>query len=179
MRSPVAEARVAGACYVLTTILGATAFSVSNPKVGDALNFFAALFYIAVTLLFYRLFRAVNTGLSALAALFSLIGCGLQLLDTFNINPLHVNNIIFFGVYCLLIALLLTRASFLPHWLAAFMALAGFSWLTYLSRSLGRELSSYTFLTGLVGEGALTLWLLIKGVDASRWREQALTSRQG
>jgi hypothetical protein len=26
---------------------------------------------------------------------------------------------------------------------------------------------------GIIGEGALTLWLLVKGVDAERWKEQA------
>lgn len=171
MRSPLLEARVAGACYVLTTALGATAYSL-NGMTGDILNFVAALFYLAVTLLFYRLFKPVNPLLSALAAMFSLIGCGLQILDTFNIRPLHINNIVFFGFYCLLIAFLIARSLFLPRFLAAFMALAGLSWLTYLSRHLGKELSSYTFLTGLIGEGALTLWLLVKGVDVSRWQEQ-------
>jgi hypothetical protein len=26
---------------------------------------------------------------------------------------------------------------------------------------------------GILGEGALTLWLLVMGVDVERWREQA------
>lgn len=173
MQSPKTEARVAGACYVLTTVLGATAYTIDG-KVGDALNFVAVLFYIAVTILFYRLFRPVSPLLSGLAALFSLAGCTLQLLDTFNVNPFHVNNIIFFGFYCLLIAWLIARSTFLPHVLAAFMALAGVSWLTYLSRHLGHQLSSYTFVSGLIGEGALTLWLLVKGVDVERWRAQEL-----
>jgi hypothetical protein len=171
MRSPNLEARAAGACYILTTALGVSAYSIEG-KLGDTLNFVAALFYLAVTLLFFRLFKAVNAPLSLGAALFSFAGCGLQILDTFNANPFHVNNIIFFGVYCLLIALLIARSTFLPTWLAIFMALAGFSWLTYLSPHIGRQLSSYTFATGLVGEGALTLWLLIKGIDEAGFRRQ-------
>jgi hypothetical protein len=28
-------------------------------------------------------------------------------------------------------------------------------------------------LTGLIGEGSLGVWLLLKGVDVQRWQEQA------
>jgi hypothetical protein len=54
------------------------------------------------------------------------------------------------------------------------LAIAGFGWLTFLSPALGERLfSPYIMVTGLVGEGSLTLWLLAFGVNARRWKEQA------
>lgn len=42
------------------------------------------------------------------------------------------------------------------------------------------SLSSIVFLLpALLGEGALTLWLLFKGVDAARWRSQAASAEVG
>jgi hypothetical protein len=46
-------------------------------------------------------------------------------------------------------------------------------WLTFLSPPLANQLSPYIFAPGLLGEGALTLWLLVMGVNAERWKEQA------
>jgi len=62
------------------------------------------------------------------------------------------------------------------HWKpdsGVLFALAGLGWLTFLSPSLATVLTPVTMSTGLVGEGSLGLWLLIKGVDVQRWREQA------
>jgi hypothetical protein len=43
------------------------------------------------------------------------------------------------------------------------MAFGGLGWLTFISPAL----------SGVIGETALTLWLLTAGVNARRWREQA------
>jgi hypothetical protein len=133
----------------------------------------AAICYLVVTVLFYRIFRAVNRTVSLVAMLFSLGGCLLPFLKHLHLFPFHFNEIILFGVYCLLIAWLVWRSTFLPRLLAAFMAVAGLGWLTYLSPSFGHRLGQYTFVTGLAGEGALTLWMLFMGVDAARWRQQS------
>ena len=53
------------------------------------------------------------------------------------------------------------------------MTLAGLAWLTFMSPQLAKSLSPFNFVPGLVGEGALTVWLLAKGVNAERWKEQA------
>jgi hypothetical protein len=58
------------------------------------------------------------------------------------------------------------------------MVLAGLGWLTFclaalLSPPLARLLFPYIVIPGMLGEGALTLWLLLVGVNAQRWREQA------
>ena len=85
----------------------------------------------------------------------------------------YATGMILFGFYCVLIGYLTYRSTFLPRILGALFALAGLGWLTFLSPSLGTLLSPVTMLTGLVGEGSLGVWLLVKGVDLQRWREQA------
>ncbi len=85
----------------------------------------------------------------------------------------YATGMILFGFYCVLIGYLTFRSTFLPRTVGALFALAGFGWLTFLSPSLGAVLSPVTMLTGLVGEGSLGVWLLIKGVDVQRWREQS------
>jgi hypothetical protein len=34
-------------------------------------------------------------------------------------------------------------------------------------------MSPYNLAPGILGEGALTLWLLVMGVNVERWKEQA------
>jgi hypothetical protein len=53
------------------------------------------------------------------------------------------------------------------------MAFAALGWLTFISPPLANQLSPYNFAPGIIGEGVLTVWLLVKGVDERRWKEQA------
>jgi len=53
------------------------------------------------------------------------------------------------------------------------MGFAGLGWLTFLSPPLANHLSPYIFAPGILGEGSLTLWLLVIGVNEQRWEEQA------
>lgn len=48
----------------------------------------------------------------------------------------------------------------------------GVGWLAFLYPPLARALHPYVMLSS-VGEVLLILWLLVKGVDEQRWREQA------
>jgi hypothetical protein len=82
---------------------------------------------------------------------------------------------VFFGFYCLLIGYLIFRSSFLPRILGAGMALAGSGWLIFLSPALAKHVSPYNPAAG--GEVALTLWLIVAGVNAQRWKEQASAAR--
>ena len=80
--------------------------------------------------------------------------------------------VVFFGVYCLLIGYLIFRSAFLPRILGLLMALAGLGWLIYLLPP-AKHLSTYLEILGIVAEGSLCLWLVVIGVNAQRWREQA------
>jgi hypothetical protein len=81
--------------------------------------------------------------------------------------------IVFFGCYCLLIGYLVFRSTFLPRLVGMLMALTGVGYLTYLYPPLEQALSPYLQVPGLLGEGSLTLWLLVVGVNAQRWTERA------
>jgi hypothetical protein len=176
--SPRRKARIAGVFYLLTILTGALAASVSGGLVlyRDAFSLAATACYIVVTLLFYPLFKPVDSSLSLIAAVFSLAGCALGALSVFHLVPPYiksVNPLICFGVYCLLIGYLIFRSTFLPRVLGVLMAFGGLVWLTFVSPDLADYLSPYNLAPGILGEGALTVWLLAKGVDAQRWLEQA------
>jgi hypothetical protein len=55
--------------------------------------------------------------------------------------------------------------------------IGGLSWLTFLSRSLANALTPYNMAPGILAETLPTLWLLIPGINAQRWKEQAATAR--
>jgi len=81
--------------------------------------------------------------------------------------------LVFFGFYCLLIGYLILRSTFLPRILGVLMAFAGLAYLTFLAPPLAKYLSPYILAPGVLGEGSLTLWLLVMGVNVQRWKEQA------
>ena len=56
------------------------------------------------------------------------------------------------------------------------MAIGGLGWLTFLSPSLAGSLSPFNLAPGILGEGALTVWLLAKGVNVEQWKKRALES---
>jgi hypothetical protein len=51
------------------------------------------------------------------------------------------------------------------------MAFAGLGWLTFLSQQLAKDLYPYNLMPGIIGEGALTLWLLVRGTLVPDARE--------
>jgi hypothetical protein len=53
------------------------------------------------------------------------------------------------------------------------MVFAGLSWLTFLSPPLANLLHPYNLAPGILGEGSLTLWLLVIGVNVQQWKKQA------
>jgi hypothetical protein len=170
--SPRFKARIAGVFYLLTFLTGGAALFVRG-RLGFAAGLIAGACYIAVTLFFYYMFKPVNRSLSLLAAIFSLVGCAIGPLSLFVHAASHISPLVFFGFYCLLIGYLIFRSTFLPQILGALMAFGGLGWLTFVSARLANYLSPYNFVPGMFGEGALTLWLLVMGLDVPRWEEQA------
>src|SRR4029077_6672079 len=151
--SPHFTARIAGAIYVLTFLSGGAALFVHGAP-GMVCGLVAGLSYVAVTLLFYVLFKPVNPGLSLLAAVVSLLGIAMGPLTMLHVAPFHVNTLVFFGLYCSMISVLIFRLAFLPRFLCARMVFAGLGCLTFLSPSLANRLTPYVFFPGLLGEGA-------------------------
>jgi len=129
---------------------------------------------VAVTLLLYGIFKPVNRSLALLAASVSLVGLTFEALRW---QPQGVNLAVAVnGFSCLLIGYLIFRSTFLPRILGALMAFAGLAWLTFFSNSLVNYLSPYNLASGVLGQTLVMLWLLVMGVNAQRWHEQAATA---
>jgi hypothetical protein len=173
--SPHPMARITGVIYLLyfLTAISAEVFVGRDRLVlYDAVNLFAYAFYVPVALLFYYLFKPVNKSLSVLAAFFSLAGCANDVLSLFHLAHDKINSLVFFGPYCLLIGYLIFRSTFLPQILGVLMALAGLGWLIFLT-PLANHLSTYLKVLGFLAEMSLMLWLVVKGVNVQKWKEQA------
>jgi hypothetical protein len=173
--SPSSGARITGVVYLLyflTAVSSEVFVGRGRLVLFDAVNLIAAALYIAVTLLFYYLFKPVNRSLSLLAAIFSLVGCANDVLGLFNLAPYKISSLVFFGPYCLLLGYLIFRSTFLPRILGVLMAFAGLGWLIFLT-PLANHLSTYLKVLGFLAELSLMLWLIVKGVNAQQWEEQA------
>ena len=83
--------------------------------------------------------------------------------------------LVLFGVHLVLIGGLIARSTFLPRWLGLALAVAGVcyvanSFIGFVAPDLASGLFPWILLPGFLAEAALTLWLLIVGVNAERWR---------
>ncbi len=87
--------------------------------------------------------------------------------------------LVFFGLWCILIGYLIVRSTFLPRTIGVLYALAGFGYLTLLWQPLAKYLYPYNLALAGPGEISLLLWLLVKGVNVPKWKQQAsdLTNR--
>jgi hypothetical protein len=173
--SPGFKARMAGGLVLLGILTAAFTQFFVHSRLGFAADLVVGVIevssMIAVTLLFYDVFKAVNRRLSLLAASFNFVALTLEL---FQFNPGGVMiGIGFHGLNCFLIGYLLFRSIFLPRILGVPMAFAGLGWLVFLSPTLTHSLSPYNLALGLLGEGSVSLWLLLMGVNVQRWKEQA------
>ncbi len=81
--------------------------------------------------------------------------------------------LVFFGFYCLLIGWLIFRSGFLPRLLGALLMFSGLGWLTFLAPPLANALAPWNLAPGILGEGVLTVWLLVAGVSDRRPQEPA------
>jgi hypothetical protein len=174
-RSSTAALLISGAFYVAATLF---IYQVLKP-VNRTLSQLAALFSL------------IGCAIGALGCLFDLIPFLLlkkaDYLAVFTVEQLQAltlmflklrvqaNNIglVFFGLHCLGVGYLILRSSFLPRVIGVLMVFAGLGWLTFLSPPLANTLAPYNMMPGGIGELSLTLWLLIRGVNVQRWREQA------
>jgi hypothetical protein len=125
----------------------------------NSLNYFAPLMLLRSA----RSLTAFSTD--------QLQGMALASLQSYGVG--YETALVFFGFHCLLISYLIFRSAFLPRTLGILMALAGLGWLAYLWPPFANSLSPYILMPGAFGEGSLTLWLLVVGVNAQQWNKQA------
>ena len=145
--------------------LSAALFGVTGEAVG-AVSSVAS--FIPLILLHGGQYTAFTTGQLQQMALFAVT---LQMGTFFSVG------MIFFGVQCLIAGYLIARSAFLPRTLGILLAIGGASYIfvsfaNLLAPGFGVRLAPFLAF-GLVGEGSLTVWLLVRGVNAQRWKEQA------
>ena len=86
--------------------------------------------------------------------------------------------LIFFGCVCLIDGYLIFRSGFLPKAIGVLMQIAGLCYLTnsfalILAPTFANRIFPAILVPAFVGEASLCLWLLVKGVNVQRWKEQA------
>ena len=184
------KARIAGGLYLLIFIVapsGATTATAFNLVVTLACD-------VAIAVLFYGLFRHTSPRLSLLASLFRLVYVACMAVnsllffgildgtqpagapETFDLG--YGISLVPFGAHCLLIGVLILRSIFLPKVLGVLMVTAGLAYLLFVWPPLGQHLFfPYIVIPAVLGEGSMTLWLLIMGVNAERWNRQAKSPR--
>ena len=83
--------------------------------------------------------------------------------------------LLIFAFACLAAGYLIFKSGYLPNVIGALLALAGACYLVnslahFLSPPFAAMLDPAIFLPIFVGELSLALWLLVKGVDTTRWK---------
>lgn len=175
---------------VNTTDLASLAANESIYRAGLVADLLATATYLAATVFVYVLLKAVSPNVSLLAAAFSIIGCAASTVAfAFRLAPLTLLqsapevarallgvrvagiSFLFFGLHCLLVGVLIVRSTFLPRTVGMLMVLAGLGWLTFslsrlLSPAFASHLSPWILMPGMIGEGSLSIWLLVKGVES-------------
>jgi len=132
---------------------------------GCVIKTFSRLFFIAPLFIlggahYLSVFSAEQ--LQALALLFLKVndrGAGIAL--------------VFFGFYAILTGYLIIKSTFLPRILGVLSVVGGLGWLTFLYPPLGSRLFPFIAIFAILGAASLIVWLLVKGVNEQRWKEQS------
>jgi hypothetical protein len=169
-----------------TDILGVAGYVVVTLLLYDLLKpVNAALARLAV---FFSLISIVIQAISDVGHVAPLLLLGdTHYLSVFNANQLQAMSLmalqlhlqgflislVFFGFYCVVVGYLVFKSTFFPRTLGVLMAIAGLgylanSFLKLLAPTLANTLPDFIFITGL-GELAFMLWLLVFGLDATKW----------
>jgi hypothetical protein len=171
---------VATACYLAATLF---VYVLLKP-VSRNLSLLAAFFSLVgcavgtVSCLFFLAPLAVLEGASYLSV-FTVEQLQAQALVFLGVSALANDmGLVFFGLHVLTIGYLIHRSTFLPRILGLLLAIAGLCYLTnslanFLSLPFKAYLLPFVAAGALLGEGSLSLWLLLKGVNDQRWQELA------
>ena len=91
---------------------------------------------------------------------------------------------VFFGFQCMSAGYLIARSTFLPRILGVLLAVGGLSYVinslaSFVSPTFAGYVAPFILPLVLLGEGSLTAWLIVKGVDAQRWNEHTVGATYG
>jgi hypothetical protein len=152
-----------------------------------------------VVLFLYKLLKPVNKNVGRLMVIFLFLGIPIAMLNEVNsaatllviqgTNPaydlmalflkMHEYGIqiagVFWGLWLFPMGYLVFKSTYIPKIIGILLMIGCFGYLLdsvlfILAPELGVTVSQYTF----IGEIALPLWLLIKGVNVNKWEKQTL-----
>lgn len=187
-------ARIAGALYLVNIVAGAFAIGYVSSvaptihanealfRAGIAAHLIVTLTNPPLILIFYELFKVVNRRLALQAAFFGLVATAIEGASLFvqvehPIVAAYDVYAVFFGFELMTTGYLVYRSNFLPRAIGVLLVVDGASYLLYsfvdiLAPGFASHLVPWIQLPILAGEGSLTVWLLVGGVNAGRWSER-------
>lgn len=80
--------------------------------------------------------------------------------------------VVFLGISTFFQGFLIVKSTFLPRWLGVLSIVSGLSWLANMYPALGSALFYYLIIVAMLNVLVTSGWLLVRGVDEERWREQ-------
>jgi Domain of unknown function (DUF4386) len=173
--SPRLKAQIAGVVFSLAMLTAAFMQFFVHRRLSFAADLVTGIIEVsgmlAVTLLFYDIFKAVKQETLFARAVFQFRGTHIRASSIQSAERDDRHRIS--RTLLLPDGYLLFRSTFLPRILGAPMAFAGLGWLVFLSPTLTHFLSPYNLAVGMLGEASVCLWLLVMGVNVQRWKEQA------
>ena len=196
-------ARIGGALYLINIVCGAFAIGYVGAaasdvhahellfRLGIAAHVVVTATNIGLALVFYELFRVVDRRVTLLVVFFTLVATAIEAgaivtqlssLSFAVAGPAYDVSAVFFGGYALAIAYLIYRSTFMPRAIGVLMAIDGAAYIfnsfaTFISPDFARHLVPYIQLPTLLGEGSLTLWLLIAGINNMAWQRLNMEAR--
>jgi hypothetical protein len=166
---------VANALYIATTALFYGLLTPVNRSLAAMMAFFSLVGCI-VQIFGGMLQIAPFTILGdiQLASAFTVVQLQSAALLSFKLFPLVFNiSLVLFALFDFLLGYLIYKSTFLPRFIGVWFMVAGVLGLLFLWPPLGTALRFVVIPIGGFAELALMLWLIVKGVDVSKWREQA------
>lgn len=197
-------ARIAGALYLVNILAGAFAIGYVTAAVGSNVHAHELLFrsgiaaHVVVTvtnvglaLTFYEIFKVVNRRVAILDVFFTLVATAIEAsgvvsdLSSLRFDPTaaaYTVSTVFYGFDALAIGYLVYRSTFMPRAIGVLMVIDGIgyfinSFAAILAPGFAAHLVPYVQLPILLGEGSLTLWLLVFGINVAR-RERLVQERR-
>jgi hypothetical protein len=173
-RSGIEVGILANAVYIVLTVL----FFVLFEPVSRRMSLIAAFFGLAgcVVQLFGAVFQAAplvllngasSAGSIAAGSMPAAVRLALKLYsETYNVS------LVLFALFDLSIGWLVFKSRFLPRILGIAMMLAGVVAATFLWPPFALAHLAVILSLGGIAELALMLWLIVKGVDGTKWRER-------
>ncbi len=182
------------------TTIGNIAANESLFRLGVVCNLLTFTVNIFLAVFLYKVLKPVHEGMASLMVILALVGVSIAMLNELNqvavllvsgadystasTVPLFLDlyeygfsiTHIFFGLWLLPMGYLIFKSGFLPRFLGVLLIIACFGYLADFTLlflfDMGVGVKNFTF----VGEVALLLWLLIKGVNVEQWEKRARTS---